>query len=145
MPAAPWIADTLIGELNYRGMNIDSVDPGGFTALLGLIKGGSITDKSGIEVLRMMLDQRMTGQPTETPAAIVERLNLSRTSSDDGALAAVISEVIAKNPQAVEDYQNGRGGALNFLVGQAMKKTRGRSDPGQLNRMISGMLGNRGA
>ena len=57
--ADTWIADTLIGELNYRDMSIDAVDPAGFTELLTLLKAGTITDKSGIEVLRVMLDQRL--------------------------------------------------------------------------------------
>jgi aspartyl-tRNA(Asn)/glutamyl-tRNA(Gln) amidotransferase subunit B len=144
-PAATWIADTLIGELNYRGMSLDAVDAKNFTALVRLIQEGTITDKSGVEVLRVMLDQRLNNQPCETPVAIVARLNLAKTAGDSGELAAVITEVIAQNAKAVEDYRNGKNGALNFLVGQAMKKTRGRSDPGELNRMITGMLSTRGA
>ena len=69
--ADTWTADTLIGELNYRDMSIDAVDPAGFTELLTLVKAGTITDKSGIEVLRVMLDQRLQKQACETPAAIV--------------------------------------------------------------------------
>ncbi len=144
-PAATWIADTLIGELNYRGISLDAVDAERFTALVRLIKDGTITDKSGVEVLRVMLDQRMKNEQDETPSRIVARLNLARTAGDAHALAAVITEVIAQNSKAVEDYRNGKNGALNFLVGQAMKKTRGRSDPGELNRMITGMLSTRGA
>ena len=143
--AAPWIADTLIGELNYRGMSLDAVDPERFTALVRLIKDGTITDKSGVEVLRVMLDQRMKNGQDETPSRIVARLNLAKTAGDAGELTAVITEVIAQNSKAVEDYRNGKNGALNFLVGQAMKKTRGRSDPGELNRLITGMLGTKEA
>ena len=117
--------------------------PERFTALIRLIKDGTITDKSGVEVLRVMLDQRIKNQPCETPAAIVARLNLIKTAGDAGELTAIIADVIAENAKAVEDYRNGKNGALNFLVGQAMKKTRGRSDPGELNRMITGMLNNR--
>ena len=131
--AATWIADTLIGELNYRSMSIDALDPESMTALIMLIKAGTITDKSGIEVLRVMLDERKGAQPPETPVAIVKRLNLAKTAGDSGALATVISEVIAEQSKAVEDYRAGKNGALNFLVGCAMKKTRGRSDPGELN------------
>ena len=61
--AATWIADTLIGELNYRDMGIDAVDPQRFYGLLVLLKGGTITDKSGIEVLRVMLDERLKERP----------------------------------------------------------------------------------
>ncbi|MCX6689389.1 MAG: Asp-tRNA(Asn)/Glu-tRNA(Gln) amidotransferase subunit GatB [Methanoregula sp.] len=141
-PAATWIADTLIGELNYRGMSIDTLDPGSFTSLLVLLATGTITDKSGIEVLRVMLDQRRDAQPCETPDAIVTRLNLKKTSGDSSALAAIIQEVIAENPKAVEDYHAGKNGAMNFLVGCAMKKTRGRSDPKELNREIAQALTN---
>jgi len=134
--AATWIADTLIGELNYRSMSVDALDPESMTALVMLIKAGTITDKSGIEVLRVMLDERKDAQPIETPEVIVKRLNLAKTVGDLGALAVVISEVIAEQSKAVEDYRAGKNGALNFLVGCAMKKTRGRSDPGELNREI---------
>ncbi|WAC05769.1 MAG: Asp-tRNA(Asn)/Glu-tRNA(Gln) amidotransferase subunit GatB [Methanoregula sp.] len=139
-PAATWIADTLIGELNYRDMSLDSVDTQNFTRLIRLLKDGTITDKSGIEVLRVMLDQLHDKEPSEPPEAIVARLNLEKTAGDAGALAGIILEVIAENQKAVEDYRNGKNGALNFLVGQAMKKTRGRSDPGELNRLIVGSL-----
>ncbi len=61
-------------------MSIDAVDPAGFTELLTLLKAGTITDKSGIEVLRVMLDQRLQKQACETPAAIVDRLNLRKGS-----------------------------------------------------------------
>ena len=57
--AATWIADTLAGELNYRDMGIDAVDPQRFCGLLVLLKSGTITDKSGIEVLRVMLDEQL--------------------------------------------------------------------------------------
>jgi aspartyl-tRNA(Asn)/glutamyl-tRNA(Gln) amidotransferase subunit B len=141
--AATWVADILIGELNYRNMSVDSIDAKSFTELLQLLKKGIITDKNGVELLRIMLDQQLNKQPCETPQAIVTRLNLAKTASDSNALSKIIYDVISENPKAVEDYKNGKNGALNFLVGQAMKKTRGRSDPGELNRMIVEKLKNR--
>ncbi|HNX18226.1 MAG TPA: Asp-tRNA(Asn)/Glu-tRNA(Gln) amidotransferase subunit GatB [Methanoregula sp.] len=134
--AATWIADTLAGELNYRSMNIDALSPKNFAGLLHLLKAGTITDKSAVEVLRVMLDERMKGEPVETPDAVVARLNLAKTTGDDSALLAAVNAVIAENTKAVEDYRAGKNGALNFLVGQTMKKTRGRADPGELNRMM---------
>ena len=134
--SATWIADTLAGELNYRSLGIDVVDAKKFTCLLVLLKAGTITDKSGVEVLRVMLDERLKDEPVETPEAIVSRLNLAKTSGDDTALLGAIREVITENPKAVEDYRTGKNGALNFLVGQTMKKTRGRADPGELNRLM---------
>jgi aspartyl-tRNA(Asn)/glutamyl-tRNA(Gln) amidotransferase subunit B len=138
--AATWIADTLAGELNYRSMGIDAVDAKSFTGLLVLLKAGTITDKSGVEVMRVMLDERLKGETVETPEAIVSRLNLGKTSGDDAALLGAIREVITENPKAIEDYRAGKNGALNFLVGQTMKKTRGRADPGELNRLMVAAL-----
>jgi aspartyl-tRNA(Asn)/glutamyl-tRNA(Gln) amidotransferase subunit B len=142
--AATWIADTLIGELNYRDMSLDKVEPTAMTGLVHLLKAGTITDKSGIEVLRVMLDQRHKRETTETPDAIVKRLNLAKTTGDDSAIAAAIEEAVNGNPKALEDYRAGKDEALNFLVGQVMKKTRGKADPATLNRMLTEALKNRG-
>ncbi len=92
-----------------------------------------------------MLDQRLKNEPAETPAAIVKRLNLARTTGDTGAIATAIEEAITENPRAIEDYTAGKGGALNFLVGQVMKKTRGKADPAELNRMLAEALKKKGA
>jgi aspartyl-tRNA(Asn)/glutamyl-tRNA(Gln) amidotransferase subunit B len=149
--ADTWIADTLIGELNYRNMSIDAVDPAGFTELLSLLRQGTITDKSGIEVLRVMLDQRLNNQTCETPSAIVDRLNLRKVSltvtadaasgagggPDVSPIRKSIAEVLTEHPAAVEDFRKGKKGAFNFLIGQLMKKTRGCADPGELNRMLT--------
>jgi aspartyl-tRNA(Asn)/glutamyl-tRNA(Gln) amidotransferase subunit B len=143
--AATWIADTLIGELNYRDMSLDKVEPAAMTGLVHLLKAGTITDKSGVEVLRVMLDQRHKGEAAETPDAIVTRLNLAKTTGDDSAITKSIEEAINENPKALEDYRAGKAGALNFLVGQVMKKTRGKADPATLNRMLSEALKNREA
>jgi len=141
MLASTWIADTLIGELNYRDMSLDLVDPKSVTELVGLLRNKTITDKSGVEVMRVMLDQRMKGKPAEAPSAIVARLNLGMTKGETGA----ITEAINENPKALEDYRSGKAGALNFLVGQVMKKTRGKADPGELNQMLAEALKEQGA
>jgi aspartyl-tRNA(Asn)/glutamyl-tRNA(Gln) amidotransferase subunit B len=143
--AATWIADTLIGELNYRNMTLEKVEPAAMSGLVEILKKGLITDKSGVEVLRVMLDQRLKNEPCETPAAIVARLSLAKTTDDTGALAAAIDEAIAQNPKALDDYRAGKAGALNFLVGQVMKKTRGKADPGTLNRLLIEALKNKEA
>ncbi len=143
--AATWIADTLIGELNYRDMSLDKVEPDAMTALIRILRAGTITDKSGIEVLRVVLDQRLKGETAETPDAIVKRLNLAKTTGDTGAISAAIEAAIDENPKALEDFRKGETKALNFLVGQVMKKTRGKADPGELNRMLAEALTKRGA
>lgn len=143
--AATWIADTLKGELNYRDMSLDLIEPASMTGLVLLLKAEAITDKSGVDVLRVMLDQRLKNEPAETPDAIVKRLNLAKTPGDTGAITKAIEEAICENPKALDDYRAGRSGALNFLVGQVMKKTRGKADPAELNRQLTEELKKREA
>ena len=131
--AATWVADTLLGELNYRDRPVATVDPARFRALLTLVKAGTITDRSAVEVLRAVLDG------DEEPKAVVERLGLAATTGDD-AIATAIAEAIAEFPQAVADYRAGKANAINYLAGQVMKKTRGRADPHELGRLLAEAL-----
>jgi aspartyl-tRNA(Asn)/glutamyl-tRNA(Gln) amidotransferase subunit B len=148
--AATWTADTLIGELNYRDVSLDALDAASFSALLTLLKNGTITDKSGIEVLRVMLDQRLRGEPADTPNAIVDRMGVRKITATlhpahksipsgnvPDPVTAAISDVLKEQQKAVEDYRGGKKEAFNFLVGQVMKKTRGCADPAELNRLLA--------
>ena len=63
-----------------------------------------------------------------------------KTENDEGALKKVLEEVIAANPQSVEDYRNGKEKAIGFLVGQTMKAMKGKADPGTVNQMLRELL-----
>ena len=147
---ATWVADTLLGELNYRDMSISRVSPDWFRELLFLVHKGNVTDKGGIEVLRSLLDQIRESGSCETPGACVGRLGLrvlertAETGSEDDPVVNAAREVIAEQPQAVADFAAGKKEAFNFLVGQVMKKTRGRAKPADVNQVLSGILGKEG-
>ncbi|MDD1723876.1 MAG: Asp-tRNA(Asn)/Glu-tRNA(Gln) amidotransferase subunit GatB [Methanospirillum sp.] len=132
--ASTWIADYLLGELNYRDFSIDAMPVEHFRQLLSLLKKETITDKSGVEILRIILDTVKEGKSPEMPETIVSRLGLAKTGGNQ--VQDMIREVIAEQPAAVSDYYAGKMQALNFLVGQVMKKCRGRADPGELNRLL---------
>jgi len=164
--ADTWISDTLIGELNYRDMSIDAVDPAGFTELLELVKDKKCTDKGGIEILRVLLDTEKQGRPYETPSAIMDRLNLRKVSVtitkemaygvpaksgveatltiQSNPILTAITEVLTGQPGAVDDFMKGKKGAFNFLVGHIMKKTRGCADPSEVNQLLTEALKKRG-
>ena len=133
--AATWVADNLLGELNYRDMEITDVDHrlGEFTHLIELVDGDQVTVKNAEEVvLRAMLDEG------EDPETIIDREGLGK--ADDDAIEGFVAEAIAENPDAVEDFHNGEGGALNFLVGQVMQKSQGSADPGSVNELLRAEL-----
>ena len=129
--AATWVADDLLGELNYRDMTITDVEGrlDEFARLVELVDGDEITEKNAREVvLRTMLDEGLA------PDEVVEREGLGKAGDD--AVAVAVEAAIEENPDAVEDYHAGEGGALTFLVGQVMSKTGGSADPGTVNGLL---------
>ena len=129
--AATWVADNLLGELNYRDMSITDVEDRleEFARLVELVDDEEITTKNAEEtVLRRMLDDGLS------PDEVVAAEDLGKT--DDDEVAAAVSAAIDDNPGAVDDYHAGENGALNFLVGQVMQATGGSADPGTVNELL---------
>ncbi|MDY6966000.1 MAG: hypothetical protein SVM80_08550 [Halobacteriota archaeon] len=121
--------EEMVGGLKY---GIDSVSPEDMIEILRLIQNDEITDRGGIEIIRTILDEG--GSPGE----IVKKKGLKRVESD--AVVIAVTEAISENENAVNDYKNGKNGALNFLVGQVMKKTRGTADPAEVQRILKEKL-----
>jgi len=134
--AASWIVDVLRGELNYRGWNFivayDKMEPDEMVRLLKHFENGEITEKGVVEVIRTKLDE---GGKVED---IIRRKGLFAISKEE--VERICREVVSENPKAVEDYYAGKKQALNYLVGQVMKKTRGRADPGETAKIIRSLL-----
>lgn len=139
--AASWTADVLIGELNYRDMSVSEVasHAAEFAELIGLVRDKKITDKAGVEVLRIWLDALHKDGKADTPSKIVEAHGLAREEGE--SFRGIVEAILEKNPQAVADHKAGKKGALNFIVGQVMKETKGKSDPREIHAMISEILG----
>ncbi len=135
--AASWVVDILRGELNYRGWNFakcyEVFKPEEFAKLLAYFRDEKITEKGAVEVIRTKLDKG--GEIDE----IIEKKGLFAIPKDE--IVKFCKEAIEENPKAVQDYLNGKKQALNYLVGQVMKKTRGRADPGETAKILSEMLG----
>ena len=126
--AAVWIADVLKGELNYRDLGIDAFASANMVQLVKLLAGDQITEQSGVEVIRTILDEG------GTPDEVVAEKGLPKAGGD--LVTAAVEEAITENPQAVEDYRSGKQEAVNFLMGQVMKKTKGRADAKEVRKMI---------
>ncbi len=73
------------------------------------------------------------------PEKYVEENGL-KNDTDDGALKETIEKIVANNPQSVEDYHSGKKKAIGFLVGQTMKATQGKADPGMINQILKEIL-----
>lgn len=132
---ANWIQSEVLRQLNERKIEIGqfAVKPGHLAEMLRMIDSGEISGKIG---KRLLFEMANTGLP---PRTIVERLGLTRIS-DVETIRRFAQEVFAENPKAVEDAKSDPE-AVNFLVGQIMKKTRGRADPQLANRVVRELLG----
>ena len=75
----------------------------------------------------------------EKPERYVEEHGL-KSDNDEDALRATIEQIVKDNPQSVEDYHNGKEKAIGFLVGQTMKATKGKANPGIVNKILKELL-----
>jgi len=134
--AANWVMGDLMGALKAEGKEIgDSpVSPENLGELVRLIGSGELSGKLAKEIFPKMLARG------EAPSAIIEREGLKQIS-DSGALEKVVADVIAANPKQVEQYKGGKTTVLNFLVGQAMKATRGQANVALATELFKQKLG----
>lgn len=118
--AANWLMGDLSRLLNANEQEIADcrVTPDGLAGLLNALDAGTISGKQAKDILERAF---ATG---EQPAAIIQREGIAQIS-DTGALETVAHEIIAANPKAVEDYRKGKAAAVQFLIGQVMRQTKG--------------------
>ncbi len=118
-----WLLSEVVRLLKANAITIQDsrLAPHALTNLLDLLDKERITGKQAKEVL----DEAFTSG--EMPEAIVERKGIKPPISDQGTLERIIEEVIANNSKAANDYQSGKTNALQSLVGQVMKQTRGQA------------------
>ncbi|MFZ5642115.1 MAG: Asp-tRNA(Asn)/Glu-tRNA(Gln) amidotransferase subunit GatB [Bacillota bacterium] len=126
-----WVMGDLSRLLNAANMDITDcrIKPEQLADMLKLMEKGTISGKIAKTVFEEMFE---TGK---NPEEIVKQKGLVQIS-DEGAIAAVIDEVIASNPKVVEDFRVGKEKAIGFLVGQVMKSTRGKANPEIVNKML---------
>lgn len=132
---ANWIMGDLMGYLNANNLELSQVKVTGqgLGEMIGLIEKGTISSKIAKTVFKAMLE---TGK---LPQAIVEEQGLVQIS-DEGAIKAIVEQVVAANPQSVEDYKAGKQKAIGFLVGQVMKESKGKANPALANQLLVDVL-----
>ena len=97
--------------------------------LVILIDKGTISSSIAKKVLTEMFEN-----PREPEEIIKEKGWIQ--ISDEGAIQGIVMEILKNNPQSIADYKAGKDRALGFLVGQAMKATKGKANPQMLNKMF---------
>ena len=127
----------LQGLLTKNGQDITTtkVLSSSLAKLTNMIDANEISSKQAKEVLELMLD----GQDPET---IVKEKGMKQVS-DEGAILAIVNEVLDENPASIADYKGGKDRALGFLVGQVMKKSKGQANPKMASSLVKQELDKR--
>ncbi len=122
----------LLKAANKEPEDID-FSPENFAKLIVLAENGTINGSVAKDVFRKIFEEDID------PEKYVDENGL-KMDNDEDALKATIEEIVAKNPQSVEDYKNGKDKAIGFLVGQTMKATGGKANPGAVNKLLKEIL-----
>ncbi len=133
--AANWLMVEAMRLLKEEAQEPEAIrfSPENLAKLIVLVDNGTINRTVAKEVFEKIFAEDID------PEAYVEENGL-KVVNDEGALRAVIREVIAANPQSVTDYHNGKERARGFLVGQTMRAMKGKADPAMVNRVLEELL-----
>ncbi|MEO5864766.1 MAG: Asp-tRNA(Asn)/Glu-tRNA(Gln) amidotransferase subunit GatB [Nitrospiraceae bacterium] len=130
-----WVMGELTRELNNSGTDASAspVSPERLVSLLQLVEQGAISLKVAREIFPEVYSSG------KTPEQIVTEKGLTQVS-DEGALDTIIDDVFAKNPTQVVQFKEGKQQVLGFLVGQVMKASGGKANPGKVNELLKKKL-----
>jgi aspartyl-tRNA(Asn)/glutamyl-tRNA(Gln) amidotransferase subunit B len=134
--AVTWLTSELLGRLSKAGISIEEspVDAKTLGALVAKIADDTVSGKGAKEVL-----DHMFAHESRDIDAIINELGLTQVS-DDGAILAMIDEILAANQDKVAEYKSGKEKLFGFFVGQTMKASRGSANPGKVNMLLKQRL-----
>ena len=133
---ANWVIGDLSGALNKDGLEIEAcrIPAADLAGLINRIQDNTISGKIAKEVFEAM----WAGEGTAD--AVIESRGLKQIT-DTSAIEAIVDKVIAANPGQAEEYRAGKDKLIGFFVGQVMKETGGKANPGQVNEILRNRLG----
>ena len=132
--ATTWLTVELQGRFS-EGINITTspVSAKKLGTLVKAIQNGDISGKAGKEVLDYLMKN------DESVDTVIEKLGLKQVS-DDGAILAIIDDILSKNQDKVEEYKSGKEKIFGFFVGQTMKASKGTANPQVVNKLLKQRL-----
>jgi aspartyl-tRNA(Asn)/glutamyl-tRNA(Gln) amidotransferase subunit B len=134
--AVTWLTSELLGRLNKAGFTIENspVDAKTLGTLVSKIADDTVSGKGAKDVLDYMMENE-----SRDVDAIIDELGLAQVS-DDGAILAIIDEILAANPEKVAEYKSGKDKLFGFFVGQTMKASKGSANPAKVNELLKQRL-----
>lgn len=145
IPKISEIASPLkIGSSKIKNAPIIAASPvsaAQLAALVARIADNTISNNAGKQLMdALWAGEAIAGEPQAQVDALIESKGLKQMN-DSGALEAIVDEVLAANEKNVAEYRAGKEKAFNALVGQVMKASKGKANPGQVNEVLKARLG----
>jgi aspartyl-tRNA(Asn)/glutamyl-tRNA(Gln) amidotransferase subunit B len=112
------------------GPSVDTIPAASFSELITMIADGDLSSRGGKDVLALLVKNS-----SASPRALAEENSLIQ-KSDLGAIAPIIEKIISDNPSVIADYRAGKAASLQFLIGQAMKATKGSANPEIVKKLL---------
>mgnify|MGYP006279194443 CR=1 FL=1 len=131
--ASNWMMSEIMRILKSPEISLDDLPPQALAALIEMVDSGEVNQNTAKEVLEEAFSSG------KDPTQIIEERGL-KTISDEGALREAVEKILEENPEAVEDYKDGNEKVIGFLIGQLMKETEGKADPGKARELIQSEL-----
>jgi len=137
--AANWIMGDVSAQLNRESLDISEspVSAAQLALIVQRIADGTISNKIAKDIFQTIWEEKATDEGAAD--RIIDAKGLKQIS-DTGALEAIIDEVLAANQKSVEEFRAGKEKAFNALIGQAMKATKGKANPQQVNELLKKKL-----
>jgi len=135
--AANLIAGEFASSLNRAGISAAAspLQATHLAPLLQRVADGTISNKIAKDIFEILWEEALSGKPVSSVDQIIEAKGLKQIS-DSGALELIIDTVLAANQKSVEEFRSGKEKAFNALVGQIMKASQGKANPGQVNELL---------
>ena len=135
--AANLIAGEFASSLNRAGITVAEapLKAAHLAPLLTRVADGTISNKIAKDIFAILWEEAIAGKAISTVDQIIDAKGLKQIS-DSGALEAMIDQVLAANEKSVEEFRSGKEKAFNALVGQIMKASQGKANPGQVNELL---------
>lgn len=131
--AANWMIGPVKSYLNENALEIEQfpVSPERLSALIELVESGKVS----FSIASQRIFREYVNHPDDDPFQIAERMNVIQESDED-SINVFVKEVIAKFPDKVTEYKNGKTGLIGMFMGELMKLTKGKADPKVANKLI---------
>jgi aspartyl-tRNA(Asn)/glutamyl-tRNA(Gln) amidotransferase subunit B len=140
--AANFIAGEFASALNRAGIAVANapLKAENLAPLLTRVADGTISNKIAKDIFAVLWEEALAGKTISNVDQVIDAKGLKQIS-DSGALETIIDQVLATNQKSVEEFRSGKEKAFNALVGQIMKASQGKANPGQVNELLRKKLG----